>query len=155
MKFFRISLWLITLLPAGAAELAFNRDIRPILSDKCFQCHGPDKNHRKGDLRLDVRDDAIAAKAIVPGKPDTSALIERITTTDADDLMPPAESHKSLTPAQRDTLRRWIAEGAKYEAHWAFVPPVKSSAGTSIDDFIRAELKNHGLGPSPRADAAT
>ena len=139
---------------ASAAELSFNRDVRPILSDNCFFCHGPDKNQRKADLRLDVREAAIAAKAIVPGKPEASALIERIHTEDADDLMPPADSHKKLSPAQKGTLRRWIAQGAEYQPHWAFVPPVKSQAGGTIDAFIRAELKKHGLEPSPRAGAA-
>jgi|UniRef100_UPI003784A90A hypothetical protein len=143
---FRLSLLSITTL-AGAADLSFNRDIRPILSDNCFYCHGPDKNNRKGDLRLDVREELI--------KLGPQNLIERITTTDADDLMPPAESHKTLSAKQKDTLKQWIAEGAKYEPHWAFVPPVKPKSGNSIDDFIRAELKKHGLQPAPRASRET
>ena len=130
-----------------AAELSFNRDIRPILSDNCFYCHGPDKNNRKGDLRLDVREELI--------KLGPQTLIERITTTDADDLMPPAESHKKLSGKQKDTLKQWIAEGAKYEPHWAFVPPVKPKSGNSIDDFIRAELKKHGLQSAPKASRET
>ena len=143
---FRLFLLSLTTL-AGAAELSFNRDIRPILSDNCFYCHGPDKNHRKGDLRLDVREELI--------KLGPKTLIERINTADADDLMPPAESHKKLSAKQKDTLKQWIAEGAKYEPHWAFVPPVKSNAGKSIDDFIRAELKKHGLRPAPKASQET
>ena len=143
---FRLSLLSLTTL-AGAAELSFNRDIRPILSDNCFYCHGPDKNNRKGDLRLDVREELI--------KLGPQTLIERITTTDADDLMPPAESHKKLSAKQKDTLKQWIAEGAKYEPHWAFVPPVKPKSGNSIDDFVRAELKKHGLQPAPRASRET
>ncbi|MBK8035870.1 MAG: PSD1 domain-containing protein [Verrucomicrobiaceae bacterium] len=143
---FRLSLLSITTL-AGAAELSFNRDIRPILSDNCFYCHGPDKNNRKGDLRLDVREELI--------KLGPQTLIERITTTDADDLMPPAESHKKLSAKQKDTLKQWIAEGAKYEPHWAFVPPVKSKSGNSIDDFVRAELKKHGIQPAPKASRET
>lgn len=143
---FRFSLLSITAL-AGAAELSFNRDIRPILSDNCFYCHGPDKNNRKGDLRLDVREELI--------KLGPQNLIERITTTDADDLMPPAESHKTLSVKQKDTLKQWVAEGAKYEPHWAFVPPVKPKSGNSIDDFIRAELKKHGLQPAPKASRET
>jgi len=143
---FRLSLLSITTL-AGAAELSFNRDIRPILSDNCFYCHGPDKNNRKGDLRLDVREELI--------KLGPQTLIERITTTDADDLMPPAESHKTLSVKQKDTLKQWIAEGAKYEPHWAFVPPVKPKSGNSIDDFVRAELKKHGLQPAPKASRET
>ncbi|MCX6837608.1 MAG: PSD1 and planctomycete cytochrome C domain-containing protein [Verrucomicrobia bacterium] len=132
---------------AGAADLSFNRDIRPILSDNCFYCHGPDKNNRKGDLRLDVREELI--------KLGPQTLIERINTTDADDLMPPAESHKKLSARQKDTLKQWIAEGAKYEAHWAFVPPVKPKSGNSIDDFVRAELKKHGFQPAPKASRET
>jgi hypothetical protein len=143
---FRLSLLSLTTL-AGAAELSFNRDIRPILSDNCFYCHGPDKNNRKGDLRLDVREELI--------KLGPQALIERITTSDADDLMPPVESHKKLSAKQKDTLKQWIAEGAKYEPHWAFVPPVKPKSGNSIDDFIRAELKKHGLQPAPKASRET
>jgi len=143
---FRLCLLSFTTL-AGAAELSFNRDIRPILSDNCFYCHGPDKNNRKGDLRLDVREELI--------KLGPQTLIERITTSDADDLMPPAESHKKLSAKQKDTLKQWIAEGAKYEPHWAFVPPVKSKAGNSIDDFVRAELKKHGLQPAPKASRET
>ncbi len=147
--FFLRSWLLLTVLAstAAAAELSFNRDIRPILSDNCFHCHGPDKNKRKGDLRLDVREELI--------KLGPKTLIERINTTDADDLMPPAESHKQLSAKQKDTLKQWIAEGAKYEPHWAFVPPVKSKVGNAIDDFIRAELKKHGLQPAPRASQET
>ncbi len=139
---FRLFLFSLTTL-AGAAELSFNRVIRPILSDNCFYCHGPDKNNRKGDLRLDVREELI--------KLGPQTLIERINTTDADDLMPPAESHKKLSAKQKETMKQWIAEGAKYEPHWAFVPPVKPKLGNSIDDFIRAELKKHGLQPAPKA----
>ena len=143
---------------AGAADLSFNRDIRPILSDNCFYCHGPDKNNRKGDLRLDVREELI--------KLGPQTLIERITTSDADDLMPPAESHKKLSAKHKDTLKQWIAEGAKYEAHWAFVAPRKGAVQAPpavenhrslnpIDDFIRAELKKHGLQPAPKASRET
>ena len=147
--FFLRSWFLLTVLAAtaAAAELSFNRDIRPILSDNCFHCHGPDKNKRKGDLRLDVREELI--------KLGPKTLIERINTPDADDLMPPADSHKQLSAKQKDTLKQWIAEGAKYEPHWAFVPPVKSKVGNSIDDFIRAELKKHGLQPAPKASRET
>jgi hypothetical protein len=130
-----------------AEDLSFNRDIRPILSDNCFYCHGPDKDNRKADLRLDVREELI--------KLGPQTLIERITTTDADDLMPPAESHKKLSAKQKDTLKQWIAEGAKYELHWAFVPPVKPKVGNSIDHFIRAELQKNGLQPAPKASRET
>ncbi len=138
---------LAVLTDARSAELSFNRDIRPILSDNCFYCHGPDKNNRKADLRLDVREELI--------KLGPQTLIERINTTDADDLMPPAESHKKLTVKQKETMKQWIAEGAKYEPHWAFVPPVKPKIGNAIDNFIRVELKKHGLQPSPKASRET
>ena len=147
MTLLRASVLSITLSTVSAAELSFNRDIRPILSDNCFYCHGPDKNNRKGDLRLDVREELI--------KLGPQTLIERITTTDADDLMPPAESHKKLSAKQKDTLKQWIAGGAKYEPHWAFVPPVKPKSGNSIDDFVRAELKKHELQPAPKASRET
>src|SRR6184192_389148 len=110
---------------ASAEKIGYNRDIRPILSDNCFYCHGPDQNKRKGKFRLDVREDAVAKKAIVPGKPSESELIKRIFETNPDDLMPPPDSHKKLISSQKELLRRWIATGAKYEAHWSYVPPVK------------------------------
>ncbi|MFM9059343.1 MAG: c-type cytochrome domain-containing protein [Planctomycetaceae bacterium] len=98
--------------PARAADsIAFNRDIRPILSDNCFSCHGPDAGHRQADLRLDVRDAAVAAGAIVPGKPAESTVVARITATDPDTIMPPPDSHKKLDAKQRELLARWIAEG--------------------------------------------
>src|SRR5687767_6885470 len=100
--------WIVA---AEQGEVRFNQSIRPILSDNCFACHGPDAGQRKGKLRLDVREAALEKKAIVPGKPDESELIKRIFTTDADDLMPPAESHKVLTSEQKDLLKRWVAQG--------------------------------------------
>ena len=103
----------------------FAREVRPILADFCFRCHGTDAKQRQADLRLDVRGEATrAAKSkrtpIVPGKPEASELVRRILADD-DDVMPPRETGQSLTPAQKETLRRWIAEGAKYSTHWAFV----------------------------------
>src|SRR5438105_14108146 len=101
--------------PARAAgDVAYNRDVRPILAENCFACHGPDSAARKADLRLDRRDDAVQAEAFVPGKPDESALIERIFATNPAQAMPPAKSLKKLTPTQKETLRRWIADGAEY-----------------------------------------
>src|SRR5919109_414506 len=91
-------------------KISYNRDIRPVLSDNCFFCHGPDQNKRKGKLRLDQREEALAKKAIVPGKPDESELINRIFATDPEDQMPPPESHKKLTPEQKELFRRWVAE---------------------------------------------
>lgn len=108
-----------------APRPAFNRDIRPILSEKCFQCHGPDAAARKADLRLDRREAAVKAEAIVPGKPDESLLIERIDSDDPQQLMPPANSGKTLTAGQKDLLRRWIASGAEYQSHWSFIPVPK------------------------------
>src|SRR5438067_5150741 len=106
--------FLFALLSGGPTEAAtnqiqFNRDIRPILSENCFACHGPDKNQRKAKLRLDVREVAIEKEAFFPGKPDQSKLVERIFTTDTDDVMPPPKSRKQLTAAQKETLKQWIA----------------------------------------------
>src|SRR5581483_10434873 len=108
--------------PAGG-KLEFNRDIRPILSENCFQCHGPDKGNRKAKLRLDVREVALEKEAFKPGKPDASELVRRIYTTKADDQMPPPDSNKHLTAEQKDKLKRWIAEGAEYQPHWAYIKP--------------------------------
>jgi hypothetical protein len=143
--------------PLRAGDIVdFNRDIRPILSDKCYFCHGPDPKQRKAQLRLDDRAVAVKKGAIVPGKPNESELIARINATD-DNLMPPADTHKSLTAAQKETLKRWIAEGAKYELHWAYAPIVRPAipAGADpIDYFIRAKLKEKGIAPTPPADKA-
>jgi len=135
-----LSLGLLAALPAPAAlfgpktaPVDFNRDIRPVMSDTCFKCHGFDDKARKGKLRLDLRDEALKAgtsgkPAIVPGKPEKSEIIARLFTKDADDLMPPPNAHKAITPAQKELFRRWVAEGAKYQGHWAFesvvTPPV-------------------------------
>src|SRR5438045_617839 len=124
-------LWLLEGTPAGAANRGatdFDRDIHPILSDKCFACHGPDEKERKAKLRLDRKDEAFkplksGGFAIVPGHPEKSELVARLTTKDEDDLMPPPKSEKKLTPAQIDLLRRWVAEGAAWQSHWAFVKP--------------------------------
>jgi len=140
---------------ASGPKLSYNRDIRPVLSENCFFCHGPDPNKRKGKLRLDVRAEATAKQAIVPGKPDESELVKRIFTKDPDDLMPPTESHKTLTPAQKELLKRWIAEGAEYQNHWAYVTPVKPavpSARDAIDFLVQKRLKELGLEPAPEAD---
>lgn len=145
---------------AEETKLRFNRDIRPILSNKCFRCHGFDEKGRKGDLRLDKREDAIAThegtQAIVPGKPEESSLLQRINTADSDDLMPPPDSKLSLSDEEKNVLRRWIAEGAEYEAHWSLIPPKLSApAPQSVDDFILARLKQEGLQPAPEASRET
>src|ERR1044071_10338373 len=103
---------LLTAAAKPSDKVSYNRDIRPILSDNCFFCHGPDPKKRKAKLRLDIREEALAKEAFVPGEPDKSVLIRRIFTSDGDDLMPPPASHKSLTLAQKQLLRRWIAQGA-------------------------------------------
>jgi hypothetical protein len=151
-------------------RVSFNRDVRPILSDTCFQCHGPDEQQRKGGLRLDVRDVAVQAAesgavAIIPGQPAASELVKRLTSDDPDLRMPPASLGKRLTPQQIETLKRWIAEGAEYQGHWAFIPPVRpalpdvrnspSELRNAIDAFIRVRLDAAGLKPSPEADKTT
>jgi hypothetical protein len=141
----------------------FKRDIRPILSNSCFLCHGPDDKRRKGDLRLDIKEGAFRVndgkQAFVPGKPDQSEALRRILTTDADDHMPPAKSGKQLTPKQIDLIRRWIRQGAKWSDHWAFVPPerppVPAAAANPVDAFIRARLEREGLRPAPEAGRET
>jgi len=149
---------------AAAPKLEYNRDIRPILAENCFACHGPDKNARKGDLRLDVRDDAVNAKVIVPGKPDESPLVERIFHAEPSRVMPTPKSHKKLTAAQKNTLKQWVAEGAEYQAHWSFIPPTRPAAPAvtnekwvrnPIDRFVLARLEKAGLTPAPEADRRT
>ncbi len=148
-----------------AAPVQFNRDIRPILSDQCFACHGFDAKHRKAGLRLDTAEGALAPNkqgtvALKPGDPEASELWRRITTTDPDDVMPPPDSHKSLDNSQRALIRQWIEEGAHYQKHWAFEPPAPVTppkpafgpAPNPIDRFIHARLQQEGLQPSPETD---
>src|ERR1051325_550981 len=136
----------VTLLPARAATIQYNRDIRPILSEYCYQCHGPDKNHRKAGLRLDVKEDAFkilesGEHAIVSGDPEKSAIIHRITTTDEDDHMPPAKSGKKLTQAQVNTLKQWVKEGAEWQGHWAYQKVVKPDApDVKNKEWVRNEI---------------
>src|SRR3954469_13434920 len=106
--------------PPIPAQIQFNRDVRPILSDNCFHCHGPDKNARKAELRLDIREQAVKAAAsgatpIVPSKPSESEVVRRVNSKDSDEVMPPPESHKTLTPRQKEMLTRWISQGAVYQ----------------------------------------
>lgn len=155
-----------------AAKLSFNDHIQPILADNCYACHGIDGGSRKAELRLDRFESATAKRkeggpAIVPGKPDDSPLIQRIESKDEKKIMPPPEAHKTLKPEQIATLRRWIAEGAEYQEHWAFIAPVRPPVPRSvsqlsalnsqrpsnpIDAFIRAKLATANLTPSPEAD---
>ena len=154
----------------GAEKLRFNRDIRPILSDNCYRCHGFDKSSRQAELRLDIAEGAFAdrgggVKPIVPGKPDESELLRRLTTDDPDERMPPAETHQVVTKSQIEILRRWIEEGAEYELHWAFIKPSRPSIPkinssefrirNSIDNFIAEKLAASGLPMSAEADKVT
>ena len=133
----------------------FNRDIRPILSDKCFQCHGPDEETLKADLRLDLRDSATGTKAIVPGKSGESLLVERITSDDPDETMPPPKIKKAVTTEEAALLAKWIDQGANYADHWSFEPLKTDAEKNSIDEFIVAEMEKHGLALSPEADPGT
>lgn len=148
--------------------IRFNRDIRPILSETCFHCHGPDEHGRRADLRLDVveatQPDKDGWQPIVPGDLDASEVWYRIITDDEDELMPPPESHMELTAEQKDLIKRWIEEGAKYEGHWAFAAPNRpeipevSDADwplNPIDNFVLATLDEQGLKPSAEADRRT
>jgi mono/diheme cytochrome c family protein len=151
--------------PAKPTKLDFNRDIRPLLAENCFACHGPDAKKRKGDLRLDANDPTHrSGKILVPGKAGDSELIRRLVTADKGKLMPPAKSGKTMTPAQIALVKRWVDEGATYAEHWAFVAPKRPAlpqpkrsdwARNDIDRFIASRLEREGLTPSPEADRAT
>ena len=150
--------------PVHGAPVDFNRDVRPILSENCFYCHGQDPNKREADLRLDVREAALKEKAFVPGDAAMSELISRINTDDKDDLMPPPKSNRRLSPAQKETLKRWISEGANYSQHWAYVPPIRPQAPdvknpawarNPIDGLVLQKLDAAGLQPSPEASRQT
>ena len=163
------------LVSAGAATTTtassapdFQRQVRPILSDNCFLCHGPDKGNRMADLRLDIREGAFAERkngfVIVPGKPAESLIIKRITSDDPSFRMPPLMSHKTLTAEQKEILRRWIEAGASWKQHWAFISPVLPVVPpvdvpgwdkNPIDHFILARLEAAGLKPNPEADRRT
>jgi hypothetical protein len=147
------------------AKIDFNRDIRPILSETCFACHGPDHNKRKADLRLDTKDGlqglAGGPKPLVPGKPAESEIIARLTSTVPEERMPPASTGKTVTPEQIELIKQWIAQGAEFKGHWAYITPVDSPipqvdqpafVRNDIDRFILAELKEHGLAPSTQVD---
>ncbi len=152
---FRLLLGVLVLGPAArAADPDFARDVRPILAQNCFKCHGPDDKARKAKLRLDDRAAAIEKGALTPGKPTESELVARIFAAD-ETIMPPPATKLSLTPAQKDLLKRWVEAGAVYDPHWAFVRPHKAKIGNSIDAFIQARLEKEGLKPSPRADKQT
>ena len=144
--------------PPVPAKIEFNRDVRPILSDNCFYCHGNDPKHREGKLRLDIREEALAKEAFVPGKGKDSELVSRILTDDEDDLMPPPDSHKKLTQRQKDILKKWIDQGAAYQQHWAYEKPVKAvipAGKNGVDFLVQKRLAEIGLKPSPQADKRT
>ncbi len=157
--------------PVSAAKLEYNRDVRPILSDKCFRCHGPDSAARKANLRLDRRDDALAehdnGRPIVPGKAEASEMVRRIESTDADEQMPPRKSNVQLSKSEATVLRRWVAEGAEYQPHWSLVAPREKEEGgrskaagsewrrNGIDEFVFERFKREGLKPSAKAAPAT
>jgi hypothetical protein len=152
--------------PEGQERVRFNRDVRPVLST-CFRCHGADETSRRADLRLDIRDEALKARRngtpIVPGKPGESLVVTRIFETNPARIMPPASIHKELTDAQKQTIRRWLEQGAEYEGHWAYerverpaVPVLRSATiRTPIDAFIQSRLEQEGLKPGEQADRRT
>jgi hypothetical protein len=159
-----LAFWVGSALGADGLKLEYNRDIRPILAENCFPCHGPDSAARKADLRLDRRDDAVDAGAIDPDDPGSSELLARINAKDPKQLMPPPVTTKTLTDQQKDALRRWITEGATYQPHWSLIPPARpappqprerSWARNAIDQFILARLEQNGLSPAPEADRRT
>jgi hypothetical protein len=156
-------------LSASAAPLEYNRDVRSILSENCFACHGLDSASRKAGLRLDNFEDATTTRkeskpAIVPGKPGESELVRRILTSDEDDVMPPLKSHKVLKPEEKEVLQRWILEGAKYQPHWSFIAPVrpvlpavknKRWVRNPVDNFVLARLEQAEVLPALEADRRT
>jgi hypothetical protein len=147
-----------------AQNISFNRDVLPILSDACFTCHGPDSETREANLRLDVEKEAKANRdgfpAIASGNPDESELVFRILNEDPDEIMPPPDAHRQLTDSERQTLQKWIKEGARWENHWAFVkplsPPLPKPSNSEwprnpIDHFILHTLDQENLSPSSEA----
>jgi hypothetical protein len=148
----------------SAGPVEFDRDIRPLLAEHCFACHGSDAAARKAKLRLDQRDAALKKGAIVPGKPDESGLVQRVFSDDPKELMPPPKSNKKLTADQKDRLRRWVAAGAPYQAHWSLIAPArpkppevkyKAWVRNPVDAFVLEKLEHAGLRPAPEADRRT
>ena len=155
---------------AAEAAVSYNRDIRPILADHCFTCHGRDPGARKSKLRLDVREDALRGgesgdAALVPGKPEESEFLKRLLTHDPDEVMPPPKAKNPVKPAEIEKLRQWIAAGAEYQQHWAFIPPVRpeppkveapgARVRNAVDAFVVARLAREGLSQSPEAAPET
>lgn len=175
MTLLRSTLLLTALLPlasrvAAETQILFNRDIRPILSENCFHCHGPDPGTRKAGLRLDTKEGFFAGTekrgpTIVSGKPTESPLYERIMTTDEDDVMPPPESHKTLKPQEKEVLRKWIELGAPWQPHWSFIKPERPAVPVAlaegfpirnpVDAFVLEKLRENSLSPALEADRRT
>jgi len=165
-----LAVMLLAGLPPSAAAgpdrlIQYNRDIRPILAENCFPCHGADADARKAGLRLDqpptTAANEVSPPILVPGRPKESELIRRILTNDEDDRMPPAESHKVLTSEQKQLLQRWVLEGAEYQPHWAFITPTRLQppevrntrwVRNPVDQFILARLESEKLQPAPEAN---
>ena len=153
-----------TLQISSASDVDFNRDIRPILSDNCYRCHGPDAGNREAELRLDVRDIAVTSGVIKPGDPKASELLKRISSLDPDIVMPPPATEKTVTPGEVKLLQKWISQGARYSEHWAFVPPTRppvpavrdnNSVRNPIDSFVLSTLEAKNIEPSGPADRIT
>lgn len=144
----------------ATSSVSFTRDVRPILSDNCFACHGPDEGKREADLRLDIAESALESGAVSPGDLDSSELWQRIISEDPSDQMPPPDSHNQLTESQRALIRQWIESGAAYQQHWSFIAPEKPDVPAidvknPIDAFLRERLRTEGLTPAPLADRRT
>ncbi|MCY2996063.1 MAG: DUF1553 domain-containing protein [Planctomycetota bacterium] len=164
---FGITLGLLLVLGRSAAaddSLGYNRQIRPILAEHCFACHGPDSASRKADLRLDRREAALKAQAFAPGKPEDSEAIRRIVAADPEEVMPPPSTHKKLTELQKTLLKQWVVAGAEYQPHWSLITPQRPPLPTvkepawcrnPIDNFILARLDEDGLRPAGEADRRT
>src|SRR5262249_61258230 len=166
---FALAIWMHPVQAVRGDDLDFSRDVRPILARHCFKCHGPDDKARKGKLRLDLRETAIQGgksgeRAVVPGKPDESELVRRISNTEDSDVMPPPSTQNPVADQDKQILRRWIAAGAEYKQHWAFVVPRQAALPmvkqadwprNAIDYFVLAKMEAAGLQPSRRADRAT
>ncbi len=152
----------LTVASVSAEEVRFSRDIRPLLSDRCFHCHGPNEADRQADLRLDRAEgeDGAHALALKPGSPEKSELWMRITSDDPDVVMPPpSQSKPPLTSEEKALIRQWIEQGARYEKFWAFVPPVSPTMppdipGAPIDRLVRQRLREEGLAPAPAPTSA-
>ena len=160
------AVFMLSVASTEGKEISFNRDIRPILSDKCYACHGPDENTRKADFRLDIEADAFIPHgkyeaAIVKGDPENSPLYQRLITEDKDDIMPPLDSHKELSTKEIELIEQWIGKGAEWEGHWAFEKPEKPAVPeiswgmNAVDAFIYDSMREKGLEPNPETDRAT